>query len=569
MFIDFKNGVRSLLKEAIESAGYEAEDLCLEEMSAYADIASSVAFKLSSTYKERPQIIAKKIFTKLKIPKKSYVDKAHVIGPYINFYVNRKFLDKTIEQISADGENYGSLHKKGEKIILEHTSVNPTGPIHVGRGRNPIIGDTLARILRRAGYEVETQFYVNDMGKQIATIVWGFDNIDPNTLSPPEGELDKPDHDIVRYYRRANELISKDPKVDTEVNQNLAKYESGVPEVIKKFKKVVENCMGGQRQTLERIDIYYDRFVWESQFVRDGSVGKILEKLKKTGHVYLREGALTLDLKEFGLEKDFVLTRSDGITLYTTRDIAYHLWKFDHADVVINVLGEDQKLAMDQLQTALKILGIEKEPKIVFYSFVSLPEGRMSTRDGIVVDLDDLLDEAFDRAYLEVQKRRPNLPENQKRKIAGIVGMGAVRFDTIKVAPEKMMTFRWEDALDFEKQGAPFIQYAHARACSILSKASLEDFDPSLLKEPYEVDLIKKMAFFPSVIASAAHDLKPNIIAIYARELAETFNQFYLHVPVLKAEDDMRKSRLALVNCARIVLANLLDLLGITAPESM
>ncbi|MFC1787007.1 arginine--tRNA ligase [Halobacteriota archaeon] len=567
MFIDFKNGVRSLLQEAVESAGYEAEDMCLEETSAYADMASSVAFKLSSKYKEPPQIIAKKIFTKIKIPKKSYVDKADVIGPYINFYVNREFLDKTIEQISADGENYGSLPKKDERAILEHTSVNPTGPIHVGRGRNPIIGDTLARILRRAGYDLETQFYVNDMGKQIATIVWGFDKVDPNTLSKPE--RDKPDHDIVRYYRRSTELISEDPKVGIEVNEILAKYESGDPETIKIFKKVVENCMAGQRRTLERINIYYDRFVWESQFVRDGSVGKILEELKKTDYVFLKDGALTLDLKEFGLEKDFVLTRSDGITLYTTRDIAYHLWKFDHADVVINVLGEDQKLAMSQLQKALKILGIEKEPKIVFYSFVSLPEGRMSTREGIVVDLDDLLDEAFDRAYIEVQKRRPELPEDQKRKIAGIVGMGAVRFDIIKVAPEKMMTFRWEDALDFEKQGAPFIQYAHARACSILGKAHLGDFDPSLLKEPYEVELIKKMAFFPRVIASAAHDLKPNIIAIYARELAETFNQFYLYAPVLKAEDDMRKARLALVNCARIVLANVLDLLGIVAPESM
>lgn len=566
MFLEFKNGVKSLLREAVEAAGYEVEDLCLET-SAYADIASSVAFKLSSKYGEPPQIIATKIFKKIQIPKRSYVDRADVIGPYINFYVHRGFLEDTIKKISTEGENYGSLPKKDEKIILEHTSVNPTGPLHVGRGRNPIIGDTLARILRRAGYEVDTQFYVNDMGRQIATIVWGYDKIDPNTLPTPA--RGKPDHDVVRYYRRANELISEDPKIDLEVNGVLAKYESGDPETIQRFKKVVESCMLGQRQTLERINIYYDRFVWESQFVRDGSVGKILEKLKKTRYVSLRDGALTLDLSEFGFEKDFVLTRSDGITLYTTRDIAYHIWKFDHADVVINVLGEDQKLAMSQLQTALKILGIEREPKIVFYSFVSLPEGRMSTRAGIVVDLDDLLDEAFDRAYIEVQKRRPDLPENQKRKIAGIVGMGAVRFDIVKVAPEKMMTFRWEEALDFEKQGAPFIQYAHARACSILSKASLEDFDPSLLKEPSEVELIKKMAFFPSIVASAAHDLKPNIVAIYARELAETFNQFYLHIPVLKAEDDMRKARLALVECARIVLANVLNLLGIIAPESM
>ncbi len=331
----------------------------------------------------------------------------------------------------------------------------------------------------------------------------------------------------------------------------------------------MKRCIDGQKQTLERINISFDKYVWESQFVRDGTVHKIIEKLKKTKYARLKDGALVLDLTHFGLEKDFVLTRLDGTTLYTTRDIAYHVWKFDNADIMINVLGEDQKLAMDQLKCALEILGLERWPQMVFYSFISLPEGRMSTRKGTTVDLDDLLDEALERAYIEVHKRRPELSEGEKRRIAEIVGMGAVRFDIIKVAPEKMMTFRWEDALDFEKQGAPFIQYSHARACSILDKAKLKKFNPNMLVEPQEIELIKKMAMFPNVVDAVAHCLKPHILATYARELAETFNQFYGFVPVLKAEGDLRDARLALVNCTRIVLANVLDLLGIMAPESM
>ncbi|MDI6888159.1 MAG: arginine--tRNA ligase [Methanocellales archaeon] len=568
MFLKFESEVGSLLQDAIKAAGYEVEMLCLET-SDYADLASSVAFKLAPKYEKSPKRIAEDISRKIRIPKKTLIDRVEVKGPYINFYVNREFLNQTILQILKEGERYGSLPKKRQRIILEHTSANPTGPLHVGRGRNPIIGDTLVRMLRCAGYDVEVQYYVNDMGKQVAAIVWGYDNVERNAL--PKLERDKPDHDVVRYYRKATEIIAERPDVDSQIAQILSRYELGDSNTIERFKRVVNKCIDGQKRTLERLDIAFDRYVWESQFVMDGSVDKVLGKLKKTKYIKQEDGALVLDLTSFGVEKDFVLTRFDGTTLYTTRDIAYHLWKFDHADIVINVLGEDQKLSMEQLRCALKILGLRKEPKMIFYSFVSLPEGRMSTRKGVVVDLDDLLDEACERAYIEVQKRRPELSEKEKRRIAEIVGMGAVRFDIIKVAPEKMMTFKWEEALDFEKQGAPFIQYSHARACSILKKARKigHGFDSSLLTAPEEVELIKKMALLPSIVDSAAQDLKPYVVATYARELAETFNQFYRAVPVLKAEEALRDARLSLVNCTRIVLANVLNLLGITAPESM
>ncbi|HTX44011.1 MAG TPA: arginine--tRNA ligase, partial [Methanocella sp.] len=261
----------------------------------------------------------------------------------------------------------------------------------------------------------------------------------------------------------------------------------------------------------------------------------------------------------------------DGTSLYTTRDIAYHMWKLSGCEEAVNVLGEDQKLAMQRLEATLKILGEKKVPRIVFYSFVSLPEGRMSTRKGVVVNLDDLLDEAVARAYVEVDKRREDLSEDKKRKIADLVGIGAVRFDIVRVAPEKSITFKWEQALDFEKQGAPFIQYAHARACSIIERAAAGPgkYDAAALKEKEEAALIKKMAQLPYVVGIAAGELKPHLIASYARELAEAFNQFYRYVPVLNAEPGFREARLALVDASRITLANALDLLGIAAPEEM
>lgn len=560
----------------MEKAGYESENLSLEEPGEIADLASSIAFKLAPNYEKAPKLIAGEIKQHIEVEENSLIEKVELIGPYINFHISKLFLNIALQEVERKQEAYGSLPARGEKIILEHTSANPTGPLHVGRGRNPIIGDTLARLLRATGYDLEVQYYVNDMGRQVATIVWGYSNIDQSSLEPEPMEYDKPDYDVVRYYRKASSYIEQEPEVEKEVSELLTKYEKGDIEVRERFKKVVEKCIAGQMQTLRRLSIAYDRIIWESLFVFNSDVQKVVKQLTHSKSAFIKDGALILDLAEFGLEKEFVLTRSDGTTLYTTRDIAYHLWKFSRANAVINVLGEDQKLAMEQLSAALKMLSVEKRPRIVYYSFVSLPEGKMSTRKGVVVNFDDLIEEAIARAYIEVDKRRKELPEQRKREIAEIVGIGAVRFDIIKVAPEKGITFDWEQALDFEKQGAPFIQYAHARACSIFEKAKAEgtkfdeDFDPSLLIEKEEIALIKKISKLSSTVETAAKDLKPHILATYARELAESFNQFYRYVPVLSAEtEELRKARLGLVDCSRIALKNTLKLLGIKAPESM
>jgi len=231
---------------------------------------------------------------------------------------------------------------------------------------------------------------------------------------------------------------------------------------------------------------------------------------------------------------------------------------------MIDILGADHKLISSQLKAVLRILG-SKEPEIVIFEFVSLPEGSMSTRRGVFISADELIDE---------DKKLPDKDTDFKKKVAKFVSIGAVRYDIIRISPEKATTFDWKEAVDFEKQGAPFIQYAHARACSIIKNAkdegiSFEDFDPNVLLEAQEIALIKKISIFESVIDNASRELKPNILAIYARELADAFNQFYRFVPVISAEPEFRTARLALVECSRIALANALDTLGIFAPESM
>jgi arginyl-tRNA synthetase len=566
MYLKLMQEAGRLLGQAVAEAGYSSPDVYLTE-SAHADLSSSLPFRLAKELKKNPKDIAGDIVAKM--GKSDYIDHVEVTGAYINIYASARYVAESAAAIRDAGRPFYSLDKKGVKVILEHTSANPTGPLHVGRGRNPIIGDTLGRILRNGGYDVEVQYYVDDMGKQEATIVWGYDHLDRlGELHKPE--VDKPDHHIVEVYRAATDLRKSDEAVDKEVSEILNSYERMDPEIALKFRKMVEMCLEGQRMTLDRMNVFYDRFVWESGFVRDGSVNRIVDQLSKTEYARRKDGALSLDLTSFGMDKEFVLTRADGTSLYTTRDIAYHVWKLEGCDMAINVLGEDQKLAMQRLDAALRIVGEKKFPTIVFYSFISLPEGRMSTRKGVVVNLDDLLDEAIARAYIEVDKRRHDLSEEKKRSISEAVGIGAVRFDIIRVAPEKGITFKWEQALDFEKQGAPFIQYSHARCCSILEKEKPPaTVDYSLLKEKEEVALVKKISMLPYVIGQASTELKPHFLATYARELAESFNQFYRFVPVLSAEPGIREARLALVDGSRIAIAASLTMLGVEALEEM
>jgi arginyl-tRNA synthetase len=564
MFLKFKDEVSSVLTKALKDAGFEADDLALDE-SPHADISSSVAFRLAPKYRKSPKQICEAIHKHIKVLPDSYIDRAEATVPYINFFASRAYLNETVLRVLLDRENFGNLNNRG-KVILEHTSANPDGPLHIGHIRNSMIGDTLARILKRAGYDVETQYYINDMGRQIAVVVWGLMNIKFDVTK-------KKDHAIADVYIAANKTLVDEKEHSPEVDAIMKQYEIGDADTKRKFKDAIDTAMEGIEQTLDRMNIHHDKFVWESQFVRTGEVNRMMDRVKKLENTMLKDGAFMVDLKEAGIEKPLVIQRSDGTSLYTTRDLAYHEWKAQRCERMIDILGADHKLISSQLKAVLRILKL-REPEVVIFEFVSLPEGSMSTRRGVFISADELLDEVKKAAYVEVSKKRPETDEEFRQKVAEFVSIGAVRYDIVRVSPEKATTFDWAEAVDFEKQGAPFIQYAHARACSIIRNAqdegmSFENFDAGVLLEEQETALIKKLAGFENAIDKAACELKPNLIAIYARELADAFNQFYRYVPVISAEPEFRAVRLALVECSRIVLANTLDTLGIVAPETM
>ncbi|AAV47875.1 arginyl-tRNA synthetase [Haloarcula marismortui ATCC 43049] len=579
MFLQLRAEVEDALADALTTLDLPAEDLGIEEPPEDVDavLASSVAFRLAGEVGTAPPNVASDIADAIAADDLTYVSDVTTQGPYVNFLPSEAYFAETLQSVTESG--FGRLPDRDTSVVVEHTSANPTGPVHVGRARNPIIGDAVARVLDYAGYDVDRHYYVNDAGRQIAVFTWAYETFDEDDL--PEPERESPEYEMVRYYRKGNTILEDgDPDeveaAEAEVQSILQGLEDGDEETYERVAEVVDTVLGGMQNTLGRLPAEFDEFVKETKFMRNGDTDDLVDRLKGLDCAVYEEDAWQLDLPDF--EKNLVFLRSDGTSLYTTRDLAHHEWKFDTYDRAVTVLGEDHKLQADQLAAALELLDNDTDQlRQVFYSWVNLPEGGMSTREGTGIDLDDLLDEAIDRAREEVESRlddrtRGDLDEDDIDRIARQVGIGAVRYDIVSKQPTKGITFEWDRALDFEAQSAPYVQYVHARCCGILGDVETDipdepDLDP--LSEPEERDLLRELARFPAVIEAAADDLTPHTVATYTRDLAETFNAFYRECPVLDADPETRAARLALVDGTRTTIANALDALGVEAPTSM
>lgn len=572
--LDAKNEIINLLKNSLSKLKYICEikiEIPKKENGDY----SFPCFTIAKIEKKSPEIIGQNIIKNFK-KKKIYIKSISQKGGYINFFLNKQLLTNlTLKLIKEKKDNYGFLKNKNKKVIIEHTSANPNGPLHVGRARNPIIGDTLVRIYRAAGFNVESQFYLDDLGKQVAILTWGIENIDKEKIKKTKK---KKDHFYVEFYKLANNLMKKNTRISDEINKIIKKSEIGDEKTLKNVHNAYSTILQGINKSLKLINIKIDKYVPESTFIKDESVYFVINKLKDLNYLKKENNSYYIDLKKYGIQgrnTRFYLTRNDGTTLYATRDIAYHLWKSKKADLLINVLGEDHKLESKQVEIILNLFKIKNKPIPIFYSFVSMPGGKMSTRKGRVVYLDDLIDECIKRAFKEVKDRRGNELSDQKMKdISKIIGIGAIRYNIIKVQPEKDIIFNWHDALNFEGNSAPFIQYSYARACGIISKKNLNieniNTNYSILTNESEYDLIKNIAEFPLIIEESYKNFKPHILANFLFKVASNFNQFYRDCPVISEKNvEIQNNRLMLVNGVKIVIKNGLNLLGIDAPKEM
>ncbi len=642
-FDEFRRECRTILAQALKSVlpQIEGELFPLSKPSnpAYGQLASSICFELAKKLKRNPMELAAEITKAVDSSRFVLVDKVEPAGGYINFHVNfSKFSALTLKSISKLGTEYGFVKTdKPAKIIVEHTSVNPLHPIHIGQARNPMLGDALARILQRRGNMVSRHYYIDDVGRQSSVVAYGYlklgkpkpqgkvDHfigniytitaclVEINRLkrqlelarkAQPTEEAAKLDKELGEWLTIAQELegkhpdlfnallekIGKDPNPEEEIGSLNRAYEDGEEKAKRLIREVSNLCLDGFRQTQSRINVTYDSWDWESDFVWSSQVRKAMQQLQDSGFVYSDSGVLEFDaekaveqlnlrsklnLREEQEVPPLTLVRADGTTLYTTRDVAYTLWKFQRAERVINVIGMEQSLAQLQLKAALYALGCDEQAEnfVHFaYNLVTMPGYKMSSRRGHYITFDAVLDEAVQRAFEEVSKRSPQLAKEEKRAIADFVGIGAVRYALVDVDPGKPVVFTWDRVLNFETNSAPYVQYTHARACSILRKAGSKPKPQTYncLNEGLEHELVLALASWPDVFVECAEYLKPNMAADYANALADKFNTFYNALPVLKAASpEIVQTRLALTDAIRTVLSNALNLIGVTATEKM
>jgi arginyl-tRNA synthetase len=535
---------------------------------------------------QRAQEIADAARSALGLP--AGFSRVEAVNGYLNLYFSTaEYARRVVDEAVEEGADFGAGGAKGQQLMVEFSHPNTHKAFHVGHLRGTILGDALCRILEFAGHEVIRANYPGDMGLHVIRWLWGY-------LKYHNGE--EPEADITNWmgkvYADAIRRLEENPDLEAEVRAVYARWDRRDPEIVALWQRTRQWSLDGFNQMYEALDIRFDTYYFNSQ---EEEVGKeIVEELISSGIAIderAQGGAVLVKIDEIlGLRKEMyrtaVILRSDGTALYATEDLALTLHKFrDHPDLArsIYVVDVRQSLHFTQVFKILEIARFEEAKKSlhVSYELVTLPGNVvMSSREGTVVLLEDLIREAILRAYGVVKEKNPALTEEQMQSVAKAVGLGALKYPMLARENTRLVTFDWESALDFSGQAAPYVQYAQVRCNSILRKAGVdggkagsklaaEGVSFAYELHTAEVELIELISRFPSEVQRAAAEYKPLIIANLAYEIAKAFTSFYDQCPVIQADPPLRDARLRLVTAARNTMVNALRLLGIEAPEVM
>ncbi len=494
------------------------------------------------------------VYSKIKsILGKDFIDKIELQGNYINFYIRpEKMLDTVDNSLETFGM-YPNVFQDTSKALIEHTSSNPTGPIHVGRIRNSIIGDSIYRIINRYGTRSCTQYFVNDSGKQVISLYLGHIKYHRDEEMTVENLLDG--------YQKIYTNIEKDPDIKKEVQALDERYENGDSQLIKEIQKTASIVLQSITDSLEKLGIHISTYVWESNFIMYGNVAELInslsENLKSEGKAkYIEIG-----------DKKIFLTRQDGTSLYFARDLVYHMFKSENFDWIIDVLGEDHKDHAKNLDYVLhKFLDFPSRIDYLFYGFVSLDTGKMSTRKGNIITVNDLYEKTVEESVRIIKEKRPDYEKDEIDRISRAIAASSIRFNIVKINANKPLTFRWEEALNFEGDSAPYIMYAYARACSLISRSGKSGKSSGEYNE-YEKNLIKAIYFYPYYIQNSVDFLRADIMAGYMLYLVKSFNDFYLNCPIVGTEEEQK--RIKIVEVFKKIMEDSAELVGIQLLEKI
>lgn len=510
------------------------------------DFSTNLAMQLTRILRQNPRKIAEAIVGGIDLP--GLVERVEIAGPgFINFYLVPGWLNRVLPAIQEEDADYGKSNAGGgERVQVEFVSANPTGLLHMGNARGGALGDTLAAVLNEAGYVCDKEYYINDAGNQV-------ENLGKSVEARYFELLGRDDYQIPEDGYHGKDIIATAQRLLDEKGESLVDLpEAERRELMKNY--ALKEKVAGIRGSLENFGVVFDNWFSEQSLHDAGSVHEVVDILREKGVVYEKDGAQWLRATDWGEEKDEVLVRSNGTPTYFAADIAYHRDKFERGyKRLINIWGADHHGHVARLKGAMTALGYDGDDiTVILMQLVRLYRGgeivKMSKRSGKYVTLDELIEE---------------------------VGKEAARFFFIMRSPDSALDFDL-DLAKAESSDNPvyYVQYAHARICSILSVAGVDtpkaaDVDLSLLTEENERVLIRKLAEWPQEVVDAARELAPYHLAYYAKELANAFHSFYNSCKVLTDDAALRDARLALVDCTRITLRNVLTLLGLSAPERM
>lgn len=485
-----------------------------------------------------------------------------VMGPYINFYLNyEKFNAEVIKDIEIN-DHYGSLNQgNNEALLIEHTSINPNAEPHIGRCRNSLIGDFMSNLYGFTGYEVERHYFINDIGKKIALLVIGIEEY---------GLKDGNFSSILDTYVKISNRAKEDESIDQKAFYYLQQVESGNTEMVQKFKEITDICVERQLQIFDTLDIHFDVFTHESDFVYNNYLDNILKRLDKTGRLHEDElGRLYVDLSGYDIptrEPVLVLTRSNKTSLYPMRDIAYTIHKIElNPKNNFIVLGEDQEVYMKQISAVLDILGY-KAPKLISYSYVLLDGDKMSTSAGTVVLVTDFMKAVKNTLVNEFNKRNSEISVDK----LNILVNACIKFTMLNVSKNKIVNFNLENATSFVGESGMYILYSLVRINSILKNNNIELREEIRFNNEIENKLVKELSLFPEVIDELLTSNEPAHLTKYIFGIAGLFSKFYEQVNISNEVDVVLKSsRIRLLKSTAKVLTNALSILGIKTIDEL
>jgi len=530
-----------------------------------------------SPVNQRAQEIAAAITERLGTPKG--FSRIEAINGYLNLYFSTAEYSKRVIDLVLDrGADFGIGKLNGQRVMVEYSQPNTHKAFHVGHLRNAILGSATCNILESAGYEVVRANYIGDIGLHVIKWLWNYINFH-------QGE--KPSEDKTRWmgdiYAEADRRLHENPEYEEEVRKLFSRWDKREPEIIDLWKKTRDWSLDGFDQIYSILGVRFDRIYLESEVEDSGK--ELVEEMieRQIAEDERPEGPVIVRLDDLlGLKKEkyrvLVVLRSDSTSLYSTKDLSLAIKKFEEYDLdrSIYVIDVRQSLYMQQIYKTLEILGYPWAENCyhLAYEIVNLPGNvTMSSRDGTVVLLEDLIREAKSRAYQIVNQKNPNLEANEKEKISASVALGALKYTMLARDNAKVVTFDWESALNFEGQAAPYIQYANVRANSILRRAAAspnsKHIQPNYDLHPTEIQLIDLISRLPGEVQRSAEELKTLHLTNLAYNIARAFNDFYNQCPVLSTEAEIKDFRLRLVAATRQTITNILSMLGIEAPELM